>query len=259
MSASVRPALTSGVSTWTTYSPRFNVSYSTYIPVDHIAGPTPCYVYPGNGQEPFPYWPLYYKGDANRGTYRTTQAIFVVPDKQVDNNFYVDAGATRNYSRGSPANGPNANLSSVPASPNIYDGPYVGADEDNKQYDCLLWNDRGKANLTTMQTHSVSFPGGHQAVVTLSGLGQDPLEPQLGGIKWNGTITLDTTDPNNPTAQAAISHTCYPAHIVKVNGVTIIDDNKVTNTTGNLFKCLADPTHATWKTTTTGAIPVPSH
>ena len=257
MIASVRPALTTGTSTWTTYSPRFNVSYAAYIPVDNIPGPTPCYYYPGGGQEPFPYL-LRYKGDANRGTYRTTQSIFVVPDKQFSNNFFVNAGSTRNYGWGSPANG--SILSSYATSPDIYDGPYAGADEDNSRDDCHFWNDRGKAVLTDMQSHSVAFPSSNRAVVSLSGKGQDPLEPKFGGIQWNATITLDSTDPNNPTAQVSITHTCYPAHIIKVNGVTLIDDrpNWLLNNTLYLIGCLTDPFHLSWKTTTTGAISVPN-
>jgi hypothetical protein len=256
MNASVRPALTSGSSTWTTYSPRFNVSHSSYIPVDNIHGPTPCYFYPGVTSEPFAYFPVY-KGDANRGTYRTTQAIFVVPDKQYYGNFFPNTGATRNYGFGSPANG--STLSSYPTSSDIYNGPYAGADEDNAPDDCHFWNRKGQGDVTNMQSHSVTFPGSNKAVVTLSGKGQDPLEPKFGGIQWNATITLDSTDPNNPTAQVSISHTCYPAHIIKVNGVTLLDDQPTFNNVFYLIGCLTDPTHVSWTTKTTGAIPIPSH
>jgi hypothetical protein len=167
--------------------------------------PRPVFI--PQGGLPIPTLHLY-KGDANRDTYRTTQAIFVVPDKQYDGNFFVNTGATRNYGYGSPANG--STLSSTPTSPDIYNGPYAGADEDNARFDCHFWNDRGQATTANMQSYSVTFPGSHQAVVTLSGSGQDPLEPQFGGIQWNATITLDTTNPSNPTAQATITHTCYP-------------------------------------------------
>src|SRR6185437_11745297 len=113
----------------------------------------------------------------------------------------------------------------------------------------------------TRQSYNVTFPANHKAVVTLSGLGQDPLELQLGGIQWNATITLDTTNPNNPTAQATITHICYPAHIVKVNGVIIINDmpGPTENTTPFVVKCLGDPTHLTWITTTSEVTSVPTH
>jgi hypothetical protein len=133
----------------------------------------------------------------------------------------------------------------------------VGADEDNTQFDCHFWNDRGKADVATMQGHSISFSG-NQAVVTLSGSGQDPLEPKIGSIDWNATITLDSTDPSHPTAQVSITHTCYPAHIVKVNGVTLVDDQPRYNNTAYLAFCLLDPTGLSNTTTTTGAIPVSS-
>jgi len=248
--AAPRPATTSGNSTWTTYSPRFNVSYASYIPVDNIPGPTPCYTEDSG----IPARTLLrYKGDANRGTYRTTQAIFVVPDKQVSNNFFANTGATRNYGAGSPANG--STLDSNAATPDIYDGPYTGADEDNTPYDCRLWNEKGQADTAQMQSHSVSFSG-HQAVVTLSGLGQDPLEPKLGGIKWNASISLDETNPSAPTAQFSITHTCYPAHIIKVNGVTIKDIPPRYNNTFYLIGCLTSPVQVT---DTSDAVQIPTH
>jgi hypothetical protein len=254
MNATALPAATSGTSTWTTYSPRFTISYASYIPVDNIHGPWPCFLSVGVGL-PIPILRLY-EGDANRGTYRTQQAIFVVPDKQYDDNFFANTGPTRNYGYGSPANG--STLSSYPTSPDIYNGPYAGADEDNVQYDCYFWNDKGQATTATMQNRNVTFPDSHHAVITLSGLGQNPLEFQLGGIQWNATITLDTTDPNNPTAQATISHTCYPAHIITVNGKNLLDDQPTYNNAAYLLGCLLQLPGFPQKTTTTSAIVVPN-
>lgn len=136
-----------------------------------------------------------------------------------------------------PKDTDSSNLSSY-ATGDIYDSPYTGADEDNAQYDCHFWNDNGHATTANMQSYNVAFPGSHQAVVTLSGLGQDPLEVQFGGIQWQATITLNTTDPNNPTAQASFSHTCYPAHNVKVNGTELLDQQPQENDTSYLVKCL---------------------
>ncbi len=234
MNMAARAEQATGNSTWTTVTPRFSVQYASYIPVDNIHGPTPCFFnLPANG--PVPVFKLY-KGDANRGTYRTTQSIFVVADKQFNDNFFANAGPTRNYGFGSPING--STLSSAPASSDIYNGPYTGDDEDNLQFDCLKWNDRGKADLSTMQGHSVTFPAGNQAQVNLNGLGQDPLEPKIGGIKWNATVTLNDSNQNQPTAQVNITHTCYPAHIVKVNGTTIYSYQPPINNTAYLLSCL---------------------
>ena len=96
-----------------------------------------------------------YKGDANRGTFRTTQSIFVIPQTQRDNNFVPETGATRNYGRGSGVNG--ANLSSFPLTGDIYRGAYGGTDEDGVADDCRLWNQRGQADKNGMQGHSVSY------------------------------------------------------------------------------------------------------
>ncbi len=245
------PQQTTGSSTWTTLTPRLTVQYASYIPVDNIHGPTPCfYNLPFQGLVPIIQL---YKGDANRGTYRTTQSIFVVPDKQVNDNFFPNAGPTRNYGFGSPSNG--STLSSQPTG-DIYNGPYTGADEDNVQFDCFLWNDRGKADLSTMQGHSVTFPTSNQAQVNLNGLGQDPLEPKIGGIKWNATVTLNDANPNQPTAQVSITHTCYPAHIVKVNGTTIYSYQPGVNNTAYLLSCL---TLLPQINASTGAVTVANH
>jgi hypothetical protein len=252
MNMAARPAQTSGGSTWTTVTPRFSVQYASYIPVDNIHGPTPCAYTPLFGDQLL--IPHLYKGDANRGTYRTTQSIFVVPDKQFSDNFFPNAGPTRNYGLGSPING--SVLSSSPTTSDIYNGPYTGADEDNVQFDCITWNDRGKADLSTMQGHTVTFPTSNQAQVNLTGLGQDPLEPKVGGIKWNATVTLNDTNSSQPTASVTITHTCYPAHIVKVNGTTVYSYQPGLNNTLYLLSCL---TFVPQNTVSTGAVVVPSH
>jgi hypothetical protein len=252
MNMAAQSTQTTGSSTWTTVTPRFSVQYASYIPVDNIHGPTPCFFnLPLQGPVPIPQL---YKGDANRGTYRTTQSIFVVADKQFNDNFFPNAGPTRNYGFGSPLNG--STLSSSPTTSDIYNGPYTGADEDNLQFDCLKWNDRGKADLSTMQGHSVSFPTSNQAQVNLTGLGQDPLEPKFGGIQWNATVTLNDANASAPTAQVSITHTCYPAHLVKVNGTTVYSYQPPHNNTAYLLSCL---TLLKPVTGSTGAVPVPTH
>jgi len=119
-----------GSSTWQAVHQHYVVSVSSYIPVDHIPGPTKCFVL---GDVPTNYG-LLYEGDAYRNTYRTTQSILAIPDIQYSYGSYANTGPTRNYSNGSPANGPTANLSSSPTNPNdLYNSPYAGADEDQIQ------------------------------------------------------------------------------------------------------------------------------
>lgn len=248
MNMSAQPAQTTGTSTLTTITPRFLVQYSSYIPVDNIHGPTPCF----NGL--LPHF-LLYKGDANRGSYRTTQSILVILDKQIYDNFSPSTGATRNYGAGSPAVG--STLSSSPTSPDIYNGPYTGADEDNVQFDCNLWNDRGQATTSTMQGHSVTFSG-NQAQVNLSGLGRNPLEAQVGGIQWDLNLVLDDTNASQPTVSGTLTHTCYPAHIVKINGQVIVDELPLLNNAAYLFECLR-PFGLPQITKTINTVVVPAH
>jgi hypothetical protein len=139
----------SGNSSWQAKTQHYNISYASYISVDHIKGPSPC------GIVPTRY--LLYKGDAYRNTYRTTQSIIAIPDAGWSDNFYANTGPTRNYSVGSPS-GSGGNLDSFPLTSDIYGGPYGGLDEDGVAGDCRLWNAAGQASTTNMQQYSVSYP-----------------------------------------------------------------------------------------------------
>ncbi|MFN0169650.1 MAG: S-layer homology domain-containing protein, partial [Bryobacteraceae bacterium] len=210
--SNVQPRDAQVSSTWTTISPRFTVQYSSFIPVDHIAGPRGCFTPPylwASG------W-LTYKGDALRGTYRTTESLLVVPSAQKYGNLFARGGPTRNYQiPSSPASGPS--LTSTPTG-DLWTAPYIGADEDEIRSDCRLWNDKGEADNSAMRGVGLTF-GNPVTQVNLSGFGQDPLEPRPPGvgIKWNLMVSLDTTDPAHPKAWVSGgTTTCYPAHIVKV-------------------------------------------
>jgi hypothetical protein len=221
-------------STWTTISPRFTVQYSSYIPVDHIAGPTPCI-------DSVPFGLKTYKGDAFRGTYRTTESLLVVPSAQKYENLFARGGPTRNYQiPSSPANG--STLSSTPSG-DLWAAPYTGADEDEVRKDCHLWNDKGEDPNTGMRGIGVTF-GNPITQVNLYGLGRNPLEanPPGEGIKWNLIISLDTTDREHPKAWVSGgTATCYPAHIVKVNGMKVFEQPPRYNNTFYLGYCLDLP------------------
>jgi hypothetical protein len=137
--------------------PTFNVAYSSYIPVDHIDGPSGC---PGD-----PGVRLIYMGDANRGTYRTTESIQITPDSRQSSGFFQDTGQTRNYGAGSPANG--STLSSL--------------DEDGIQYDCHLWNDAAKA--TPAFSHDESYPSATEGQSHFTGSAANPLENPAATIR----------------------------------------------------------------------------
>ena len=185
------------------FIPAFSVAYSSYIPVDHVNGPTSCpYVLDPDGS---PYIPLIYMGDANRGPYRTTESIYVTPQTQAYWGFFPDTGYTRNYDAlHSPVNG--STLSA--------------ADEDGIQYDCYLWNDQGKANPAGF-SYDVTFPYPHQGQVHFSGSASNPLELAPAPITWDMRTVVDNSNPGSPTAYVNYNHTCYPAHQVKVNGQII--------------------------------------
>jgi hypothetical protein len=180
-----------------------------------------------------------YKGDANRGTYRTTEAVLAIPDTQTITDLFARGGATRNYSSfNSPVNG--SVLSSVPLG-DIWNAPYSGADEDNIPDDCSFWNDKGEADNSTMRGVGMLPISGTLTSVNLYGSGQDPLEPKIGGIKWNMTISIDESNPNSPRVSVSGTHTCYPEHLIKVNGVTVYDVPPLFNNTVYLLGCLLGP------------------
>jgi len=240
-SATLRPLAAQGTSTWTTISPRFVVQYASYIPVDHIAGPTACGVQLQTVTMALG-WKAY-KGDAFRQTYRTTESLLVIPSAQKYGNLFARGGPTRNYQiPSSPANGLFASLSSTPTGDRWSD-PYTGADEDEQRFDCRFWNDKGEADNSAMRGVGVTF-GNPITQVNLYGFGQDPLEPRLpgSGIKWNLIVSLDTTDAAHPKAWVSSgTATCYPAHIVKVNGTKIFERQPLQNNTLFLLACLDEP------------------
>ena len=174
----------------------FAIAYSSYIPADHVTGPSSCNF---AGTE----FQLIYMGDANRNTYRTTESIQVTPDTQLSSGFFQGTGQTRNYGYGSPSNG--STLSS--------------ADEDGIPNDCYLWNNA--ATATPAFSQFVNFPYAHQGQVEFSGASSNPLESTYAPITWDMRTVVDTTNPQSPTAYVNYNHTCYPSHQIKVNNQVI--------------------------------------
>jgi len=213
-------------------NPTFNVAYSAYIPVDHIQGPSSC-DYSG-----IPIT-MIYMGDANRGTYRTTESIQITPDLQQSSGFFQDTGQSRNYGANSPRNG--STLSSL--------------DEDGIPNDCFLWNAAGKA--TPAFSHDESYPYAHQGQVHYSGSSANPLESQSATITWDMRIVLDTTNSQSPTAYVNYNHTCYPSHQIKVNGNLVYLYTPPRNDIDYLTGCLLF--HAGTIIGQTNPVPVPNH
>ncbi len=149
-----------------------------------------------------------------------TESIWVTPDMQSSSAFFQSTGETRNYGAGSPANGSTLSAS----------------DEDGVAYDCLLWNNAGKANPAF--SHNESYPSATQGQVHFWGSSANPLEDPRATIDWDVTTTISTTTPTAPTASLSYSHTCYPAHRVTVNGSVIYSYQPGANTTDYIFQCL---------------------
>jgi hypothetical protein len=232
-----------GVVTSNPTTAHYKIDYAAYIATDHIQGPTSCYTIDQFGN-PIPHL-LIYKGDAFRGSalfgsgYRTQQSLIAIPGAAHSTNPFQNTGATRNYSDGSPANGPNANLDSTPATGDIYNGSYTGMDEDNRAFDCKLWNRSGQALMTDMQIPTASFPYATQAQVLFIGDASNPLQSAIDPpIRWNNRVVVDESNPTAPTAYVNYNHTCYPAHVVFVNGTKVYEYLPPQNDIYYVARCL---------------------
>jgi hypothetical protein len=182
-------------------TPSFDVGYATYIPVDHVDGPSNCrYVlHPFTGES---YIPLIYKGDANRGTYRAAQAMTVRPTVPTNEPMWQETGTTENYDAfNSPVNG--STLSA--------------ADEDQVAYDCHRFNEIGHASTASM-SGDVQFPFTNQAHVIFSGNPANPLETGSPGITWDMRTVVNVNANGTANAYVNYNHDCYPSFHVRVNG-----------------------------------------
>jgi hypothetical protein len=223
--------------TYTPTTAHYLVEYAGYIPVDNVDGPRPCTLL-----APFNW--IIYKGDKNRGTARVQQSWIVIPGAQHSYNFFANTGPTRNYASPSPLGVPDVNGATLDSTPvpgaNIYTGLYTGLDEDNVAGDCSKWNQAGHGSTAQMQQSSFTNPTfGTVTTVPFSGAGTNPLEPPIAPpIYWNMKVIINETNPGSPTAYVIPSHTCYPAHIVKVNGTVVYSYQPAFNDPFYLTSCL---------------------
>jgi hypothetical protein len=179
-----------------------------------VPGPTLCeYVRDPINSEP--YIPLIYKGDAYQvpGTYRTTESIQISTATQQSTGFFRASGETRNYD----ANNSPVNRSIISALPY---GQFRTGDEDGTPFDCYLWNQNDYDDPSGYQQQTTVSPSG--GTVHFWGAGKNPLETLavLAPIRWDVTVTI-----NGSQVSGTVDVTCFPAHVIKVNGHSVY--NKV--------------------------------
>jgi hypothetical protein len=173
-------------------APALAIAYSSYIPVDHIGGPSGCFY----GSTPVQY---IYKGDGGYGSYRTTEAAGFNAATLNVTGLFKDTGKTKQYAYGSPANGTTLSY----------------LDEDGISSDCHLWNQTGQASYSGF-TYGTSSGGTNLGALEFIGSASNPLETTLAAISWDMITTINYSNPSAPTASVTYNHTCYPAHQVKV-------------------------------------------
>jgi hypothetical protein len=83
------------------------------------------------------------------------------------------------------------------------------------------------------------------------------LESDWAAINWNINTVVNDPNPAQPTAYVNYNHTCYPAHIVKVNNQVIYTYTPPSNTPAYIGLCLTgiNP-HVTGQTS---PVVVPNH
>jgi hypothetical protein len=184
-------------------APGFDVSYSTFIPHDHVIGPPQSRC--GMGQQ------LYFKGDA-RGfsssatSFRSRQTVSLVTD---DSDGIKDGSSPQNFIGESRSYAPDA----------LDDGRIDSADDDAVLGDCHLLHEQGTASTSSM--HITVTPVSAQVVrVRLHGGASNPLVFGAPNIDWDLTLTIDaSSSPTRWTLTGA--HDGFPAHEVYVNGKTL--------------------------------------
>ena len=182
-----------------------SVKYFSYIPIDNILGPTPCF---------YGVLPVIkrYKGDGNAvingyppQSWRTSEFYSFRISDGWRGGFWKSPMQTRNYGYDSPVNG----------------GTLTAADEDGVANDCYHWNAAGYADNSSWQ-YLLLIPSSTKGEVRYWGSGANPLEPVSAPIVWDMKTEVDISDLDYVTARVtSISHTCYPAHVITVNNVIV--------------------------------------
>ena len=72
------------------------------------------------------------------------------------------------------------------------------------------------------------------------------------GIKWTMGVNIDSSIGN---ATVTYSHTCYPAHVVKINGSVVYNYLPPSNDTRYIFRCLFTPVGTVIGVTSPVAVP----
>jgi hypothetical protein len=86
-----------------------------------------------------------------------------------------------------------------------------------------LFNASGYANMTNMLGDlTVTGSTSESGSAHFDGTASNPLESSLAKISWDMRVTMDGSNPNNALVTTVnYNHTCYPAHIIKVQEYTV--------------------------------------
>ncbi|MDQ6676917.1 MAG: HEAT repeat domain-containing protein, partial [Acidobacteriota bacterium] len=106
---------------------------------------------------------------------------------------------------------------------------------------CYKSNAKGHADTSLMNSYSsVTYSSSTQAQVRFTGGTSNPLvETKIPTvISWDMNVIIDDTNPQSPQANVNYNHTCYPAHIVEVNGQCVYEYRPPYNHDGYIGACL---------------------
>jgi len=207
----------------------FDVSYSAWIPEDHLSGPFGCsgvagwhqYVYAGDALVD----PSALFNTAPPG-YRVQSSISLFPGESGYWGLLSDTGETLQFAYPTPVN-----------------GSYLSAidNNDGQAENCWLFTGAGFSSGGTT-SYNVQL-GDNTETLSMIGNAADPLESQaVKGIQWNLAVTVNYNPAQYPNGAVTVQGnvTCYPSSKVVVNYTPVAVYNAPRNPgLGTLSLCLA--------------------
>jgi hypothetical protein len=187
-------------------APAFAVSFSTFIPADHVPGapqafcgfPPHVYVFGGDNRG----------FDPNATSFRTRQLVNAIPDESQSSAGF-QAGSIAELVGQTTAYAPDA----------LADGKIDAADNDGVLHDCHLLDDTGYASTSNMHV-AVTRVNAKQVSIHLYGGASNPLVRGAPAIDWDLTLTIDTSGAK-PHWTLNGAHDGFPAYELYINGQPI--------------------------------------
>ena len=196
--------------------PTVSITINTFIPANNVQ--QLLYGLAPSDKNDLTDWSVVYQGDnrslgSENGSHRTQYKLEVVPNNQLnpgdglDDDPMSDIGQTVAYDGPSSLDGPNLT---------------DAAKKDNVLYDNYLKIDQGTASAAGL-TSTSKFLGTGKLQIECKCTASNPLAigSSWGPIKYDFTITIDNSDPDNPKYTVTGNCKAFPAYEIYINGTQV--------------------------------------